>query len=276
MLLALLLCLCAPAQELPANFREAAPRIYSGAQPDAAYFPALYARGIRTILSVDGARPDVDAAREAGLVYVHIPIGYDGITNEEAAVLSRVLRERSGDIFIHCHHGIHRGPAMAALGMRLVAPPSSPAEALDFLERAGTSKEYAGLWQDVEACNPEAIALLQPQLHEVFPTSNIVEAMVSIDHHFHHLDQLIKNQLKPLAEAPDLVAALEARILAQQLEAAPMHEDNDAEYDTFMNGCTSRAKELEVVIESRDVRRCAEVFEALRQDCRQCHVKFRN
>src|ERR1051326_9522581 len=47
-------------------------RLYSGAAPaDEAGFRSLCALGVRTIISVDGATPDVAAARRHGLRYVH-------------------------------------------------------------------------------------------------------------------------------------------------------------------------------------------------------------
>ena len=51
-----------------------------GAQPESDDdFAALAAAGIRVIVSVDGAAPDVAAAKRHGLRYVHAPFGYDGI-----------------------------------------------------------------------------------------------------------------------------------------------------------------------------------------------------
>src|SRR5579863_6419147 len=43
------------------------PRVLAGAQPEgAAGFKDLAALGVRTVISVDGARPDVELARQAG------------------------------------------------------------------------------------------------------------------------------------------------------------------------------------------------------------------
>ncbi len=125
--------------------------IYSGSEPagDAA-FAALARLGVKTIVSVDGARPDVDAAHKAGLRYIHIPIGYDGIPEPAAAALTRAGRDAEKPIYVHCHHGRHRGPAAAAIaciGIGETRGNDAPA----ILGLAGTGKEYAGLWRDVEA-----------------------------------------------------------------------------------------------------------------------------
>src|SRR5262245_5214765 len=54
-------------------------RVYSGSSPDGdAGFAALEKLGVKTIISVDGAKPDAEAAGRHGLRYVHLPFGYDG------------------------------------------------------------------------------------------------------------------------------------------------------------------------------------------------------
>ena len=98
------------------NLHQLSPTLYSGGEPhgDVA-FSKLAELGVRTVVSVDGARPDVAAAKKHGLRYIHIPIGYDGVDPEAQAALTRVVREIEGPVFLHCHHGKHRGPAAAAV-----------------------------------------------------------------------------------------------------------------------------------------------------------------
>ena len=55
-----------------------------------AAFAALASMGIRTLVSMDGARPDVDGARRHGLRYVHIPVGYSGMEPGSIAQLAAV------------------------------------------------------------------------------------------------------------------------------------------------------------------------------------------
>lgn len=66
------------------------PHLYSGSGPDGPKaFASLARLGIKTIISVDGARPNVEAAKKSGLRYVHIPISYDGVPRERALQLVR-------------------------------------------------------------------------------------------------------------------------------------------------------------------------------------------
>src|SRR5262245_19658660 len=68
-------------------------RLYSGGNPEGdAGFASLQQLGVRTVISVDGARPDVERARTYGLRYVHLPIGYDGVPEGQALRLARAVR----------------------------------------------------------------------------------------------------------------------------------------------------------------------------------------
>src|SRR4051794_39790224 len=72
-------------------------RVYSGSSPDGeGGFAALAALGIKTVLSVDGARPDVEAARRHGLRYVHLPFGYDGIPRDRVVALAKAAATLPG------------------------------------------------------------------------------------------------------------------------------------------------------------------------------------
>src|SRR5687768_15254905 len=52
--------------------------IYSGGVPEGdAGFQSLKKLGIKSIVTVDGARPEVEKAKAFGMRYVHLPFGYD-------------------------------------------------------------------------------------------------------------------------------------------------------------------------------------------------------
>ncbi|MEM7262874.1 MAG: hypothetical protein AAF488_12855, partial [Planctomycetota bacterium] len=90
--------------------------LYSGGEPAGEVaFAALARLGVRTVVSVDAALPNADLARRYGLETVHIPIGYDGVHADAALALTAVARTRPGPYFVHCHHGVHRGPAAVAI-----------------------------------------------------------------------------------------------------------------------------------------------------------------
>ena len=98
----------APPGELPGlhNVHQAATNVYLGSEPHGEEaFAELQKLGVTTIVSVDGAQPDVAAASKFGIRYVHIPIGYDGIGTDAAKSLTRVARDIESPIYVHCHHG---------------------------------------------------------------------------------------------------------------------------------------------------------------------------
>jgi len=90
-------------------------KVISGGQPDGeAAFQELHRLGVKTVISVDGAAPDLELAKKYGLRYVHLPHGYDGIPEPRVQELAKAVRDLEGPIYIHCHHGKHRSPAAAA------------------------------------------------------------------------------------------------------------------------------------------------------------------
>ncbi|HEX6813982.1 MAG TPA: hypothetical protein VF384_20330 [Planctomycetota bacterium] len=89
-----------------------APHMISGGQPEGAEgLETLAAMGIKTIISVDGAKPDVEGARRLGMRYVHLPISYDTVTPERQAQLAQAVSSCEGPIYMRCHHGKHRSAA---------------------------------------------------------------------------------------------------------------------------------------------------------------------
>src|SRR5690349_16800920 len=76
------------------NAFRATQRIYSGSQPEGdEAFAAIAKLGVKTILSVDGSKPDAATARKHGLRYVHLPIGYDGVPTNRIAELAKLTAE---------------------------------------------------------------------------------------------------------------------------------------------------------------------------------------
>ena len=135
-----------PTKHLP-NALQVHPKVISGGQPEGeAGFAELKELGIETIVTVDGAKPDVELAKKYGLRYVHLPHGYDGIPEERVEELAKAVRDLPGPIYIHCHHGKHRSPAAASaacVGAGLI----DPKDARQVLVVAGTSESYRGLYQ---------------------------------------------------------------------------------------------------------------------------------
>ncbi len=195
-----------PPGSIPIETRQAqavfriTPRLYSGAQPDGdAAFAELASLGIRTLVSVDGARPDVVAARRHGLRYVHVPIGYDGISAQRTAQLVKVLSELPAPLYVHCHHGQHRGPAAVAV-MAMAREGWSSEQAVAWMRQAGTSTNYPGLYSVVRQfrCpDPQQIEVAG-ELPETAVVPARVVAMVDIDLRWSRLKAWQRLSWKPM------------------------------------------------------------------------------
>ena len=133
---------------------------YSGSAPvSESGFQSLDSLGIKTIISVDGAIPNVDLAQKHGMRYVHLPIGYDGFDDARKAQLVRAVRDLPKPIYLHCHHGKHRS-AGAAGTIAVSLGWLTNDEAATRMKVCGTAAGYKGLWACTAAAAPmTAIAI---------------------------------------------------------------------------------------------------------------------
>ena len=287
----LVLSLCASAADTPKpveignlhNTFAVTPRVYSGSVPEGeADFAALAKLGVKTVISVDGARPDIEAAKKHGLAYAHLPFGYDGIPTNRVADLALAMKNVAGPVYVHCHHGKHRGPAAVAV-MCLVGEGWSTNRAEAWLRTAGTADDYAGLYRDVRgfvAPTAEYLAS-RPPLPEVAKTSTLIDAMVAIDEHSDHLKAAQKAGWKKIPGLPDVKPAQEATLLWEQLRELARHHDEAGKPQDYRKllvefeaGAAALRDELKKPLLDRV--RADEGFKKVSQSCIACHKKFRN
>ncbi len=262
----------------------AAPGIYSGPSPVETHdFDELKSLGVKTIISVDGARPEIELAHAGGLRYVHIPIGYDGVTREQTLAIARAIRDLPGPVYVHCHHGKHRGPTAAATAAIALGRINTE-QALAFMSVAQTAPSYTGLWQ----CAREAtVAELQElegapaDFPEVAPVGDLVTAMVEIDERTDNLKLIEKAAWTVPADHPDLVPVAEAARLVdiyRALAELDTVKTRHAELPKLMDKAAAEARVLESILEGAaiDKAKASEAFKALTQDCKDCHKSHRD
>ncbi len=271
------------------NLHQLSDKIYSGAQPEGeAAFRELKRLGIKTILSVDGAKPDVAAAKSQGLRYVHLPIGYDGMTAHRKLQIVKAAQVLQGPIFVHCHHGKHRGPAAAAICCRALDNWSSE-KSLDWMRQTGTSPKYQGLYQVVrefQMPSAEELAKIPMNFPETAQVPSFVESMVAIDGHWEHLREFEKTGFRPSPDHPDITPAHEALQLTEQFrELARMEEvkQHDAKFRKLLGESENAAQQLHEQLVSLKQERTekalqpsTQLMRRLEQDCAACHQGFRN
>ncbi len=254
-------------------------KLYSGGEPAGeSAFAELKALGIRTIVSVDGKQPDVELARQHGLRYVHIPFGYDGIPRSSALALTRAARECEKPMFVHCHHGLHRGPAGAAI-IAMAEGLMNPEQARAYLERAGTSPSYAGLWRDVAGYTAPQSNESLPNLVEVAPVESLAAAMAKLDRAWDRLKLAQKAQWQTPTDHPDLVPAQEA-LLVEECFRESLRTLEPREYDerfrTLLAESEKQAAALRTALEGSDADAKGAAFKLLGASCKSCHEAYRN
>jgi len=253
-------------------------RILSGSEPyTEANFAYLRQLGVKTIISVDGAQPRAKVASQHGLRYVHIPIGYDGVSEHAQKSLTRAVRDTHGLIYVHCHHGKHRGPAAAAIACRIEGTADS-ARAIQILSDSGTSKGYAGLWHDVENFKVPAAEAILPDLVEVAKVESMAAAMANLSRAFDNLKLCRTAEWKTPTEHPNLVAKQEALLVQEGLHESlrTLSAEYDDRFRDWLKQSDQLATELYSTLKSDTAKDAESKFKQLEQSCKRCHKTYRD
>lgn len=262
------------------NVLKISSHVVSGSQPHGEEgFKTLKELGVNVIVSVDGAKPDVENAHKYGMRYVHIPIGYDGISDDAQASLKRVMKDFKQDkIFFHCHHGKHRGPAAAAVACR-EADILSEGEALDFMRSAGTSSDYGGLWKEITEFHPIPITTELPMLVESAEVESLAAAMAKVDRIYDELVLCEKAGWKAPPEHQDLDPTQQALLLQEGLhESGRLLEENqyDAKFRQMLADTESLILIMKKQIESDKSNEATASLKKVKAACSACHTDYRN
>ena len=270
--------------ELPGlhNVVEYADGLYSGSAPGgSAGFESLEALGIRSIISVDGAAPDVTGARALGMRYVHLPIGYGGMDSTRRLEISRALKDLPGPTYVHCHHGKHR--SAGALGAGLVTLGIlTPGEARARMLVSGTSPHYRGLYEGVASARkatPEELASASGSFPEVRQPSALVQSMVEIEAAHDRLLEVEKAGWRTPPEHPDLVPAAEAGLLADLQRNIDPRElaSRGKGFELRLAEGWNLAEDLERgILDGLGPKELSARLDAVSHSCKGCHVAHRD
>jgi hypothetical protein len=263
--------------------------VFSGSTPESdAAFAALAKLGVKTIVSVDGAKPDVDLARKHGLRYVHLPHGYDGISTNLQLQLAKAGETLPGPFYVHCHHGKHRGPTAVAV-MCMANGGWTASQVESWMHAAGTASNYAGLFETIRRFQKPAPAQLEKiaaNFPETAQVSGLVDSMVKIDERWEHLQAVRQAGYAAPKNHPDLKPANEAVILwelyreAQRLAESTEH---GIDFVARLKAAETEAKEAERLLRAFASAPGAEtraqldkIFDAMKQSCAACHKQYRD
>jgi len=271
-------------QEALHNSHVVTDKIVSGAQPEGdKSFQLLRELGIKTIVSVDGSKPDVESAKRYGMRYVHLPIGYDGVDEAEGKAIAKALTDLPGPIYVHCHHGRHRSAAALAVacvnnGML------KPEQAEDVLRTFGTGANYKGLWKaarEAKRVDDKELAQLQVEWVETAKIPELADAMVKVDFHWEHLKAIQKAGWRAPADHPDLDPAHEALQVQEHLHEIGRTADTKARSEAYRKVLTAGEDDvtkLRTILGQTpiDVKAADAAFKAASVSCTSCHKGFRD
>ncbi len=263
--------------QLP-NLLRLTPRIIIGGEPQGdEAFAKLKRLGVVTVVSVDGARPQLQSAKRHGLAYVHIPLGYEGINSYASLALTRLVRDQKGPFYIHCHHGQHRAPAAAAVAC-IAAGDMDNNKAIGILRRAGTSPHFSGLWRDVANYRPPPPNVDLPALVEVAQVTSMAAAMAQIDRTKDNLSLSLQNQWSTPSDHPNIIAVNEALLLRELLYETRrnLSDDFDEDFRTSLKETETHAKRLEIALKESRYPEASAQFSALTESCNKCHAQYRD
>jgi protein tyrosine phosphatase (PTP) superfamily phosphohydrolase (DUF442 family) len=266
------------------NFFQLSDRIYSGSSPDGEVaFAELQKRGIKTLISVDGAKPDVESAKKFGLRYVHLPFGYDGVPTNQAVKLVKAATEMPQPIYVHCHHGLHRGPAGAAV-ICAALENWTATQAMVWLKLAGTSTDYAGLYKSVANFRPPSaddLKKIPANFSENTEVSALVDAMVEIDLRFDNLKLIKEAGYQKSPSHPDLSPAHEALLLDElfkELLRSPAAEKRDKDFQNKIKEAEKATRDFHSALSGSSMMKdkADAAFQTVVNSCAACHKAHRN
>lgn len=263
--------------------------LISGGVPEGdAGFDTLARLGVGTIISVDGAVPDVARAERRGMRYVHLPIGYNGFDEPRRLQIIRATRDglERGTVYIHCHHGKHRGAAAAAAAAVGLGK-ATPDAMVERMKVAGTSPSYSGLYACVRAATPVGSARVDA-VNGDFPSvsrpTGMVEGMVEVDEILDRLRAIEAAGWRAPADHPDLVPAAEAARLGdvfRELAALGAGDAARRRPEAFVQHLITTSA-LATEIEDRLLARPTDPaglsarLAGLAASCKDCHVRYRD
>ncbi len=263
-------------------------KLYSGSSPEGDEgFASLKKLGVKTVISVDGARPDVERAHRFGMRYVHLPIGYDGVPEGQGRRIAKAVCDLPGAVYVHCHHGQHRGPAAAAVAHLCLDETCTVEAALAELRRAGTDPHYAGLYaapRELRRPTKDELDRVPDDFPEVAEVVGLAQLMVQIDERWDRLKQARAAGWAVPPGHPDVDPPHEALQVVEQFREAlrlPESKDRAEDFRHRLTEGRESAERLEAALRSRadrgtDAAPVEAAFQAAQAACARCHARYRD
>ena len=267
---------------LPTQFRRISEHVYCGAHPTTEKaFAALAEQNIKTVVSVDGTKPKLSMAKRHGIRYVHIPIGYGKVNQKSLGTIARMASEVEKPIYVHCHLGKHRGPAVAAIAS-MEMEEINHQEAIKFLTMAGTDKKYVGLWESVETHQRPIPTKAWPRLVEVSKVDPFVSAMSKMIGPVEKLQAVetagwSSKTNTTNAEFQNFEPKHLAVLIKENFREAVRSNPNvdDKVFSGYLAESEKLSRQLEEKLDAKMHEDASAVLNSLLMNCARCHEEYR-
>ena len=263
-------------------------RIYQGAMPlGDGGFASLEKLGVKTVISVDGARPDLEDAHKHGIRYVHLPMGYDGMSREEALRVAKAVRDLPGPVYIHCHKGTQRGPTAAAVARLFLDDQCTVDQALAGMKLAGFDARYTGLWaapKELKRPTAKELDEVSADFSEAAPPPGLTQVMVAVNATYENVQAIRKAEWKTPKDNSDLDPPHEALQLVEhfkELQRQPKTAARPEDFRTKLAEAEMRAETLEDALRATkgkapDAAAEEDAYKKLDAACMKCHAVYRD
>jgi hypothetical protein len=184
-------------------------------------------------------------------------------------------------LYVHCHHGKHRGPAAVAV-ICMADAGWSAAQAEDFMRQAGTGTEYQGLYRaarDFKAPTAEQLAAVPTNFPSAAKTSSLLDAMVAVDRIFENLKLAQAAGWRTPANHSDVTPKHEALMLLEQFREIERTSDavkRNPDFQARLADASKAATVLHNQLSSPMSNRQDAAFKQVTQSCAGCHQRHRN
>jgi hypothetical protein len=275
-------------QHLP-NAIRVTPNLISGGLPEGELaFEELRGLNIKTIISVDGAEPNVDMAEKHEMRYVHLPHRYDGISPQFGRELAKAITELDGPIYLHCHHGKHRSPAASAVAC-ITAGIMTNEQGKALLQLAGTNANYLGLWESVAKASPvpqNELSMMKAEFPKIARVPAMAKAMVALETTFEKVKglQALGWQCQ-IDQSGDFNHQL---LLLHEHFAELLRLEGVKKYPIdfvqSLNEAKTACQQMEVAFErvvrsgqdSHNIQELNRDFSIVNDSCKSCHASYRD
>jgi len=259
-------------------------QVYAGDRPPSEEsLAALGQLGVRTLVSFDHEPPPAFETMARGMSYVHAPLRMGHLAPGETLKLMRVLTYREGPFYIHGMEGDQRAYVVGALGEMVLKRfyGDRGAAAAWLSSYAEIEDSELAKWSVGEGLFAAMERDVVNELPEDFPRASELPELGWWMRRMKESFEVVRNSREVEWEHPSeeryTTAAYEARTIEQTASRwYSLTSETDEIMKRKMLNVAAFARDLEEALNNQDSEMANRAFLRLSNECRHCHVKFRD